>query len=271
MAKKMKTTRYWTRKCLKCGFEYPNWFVSCPACHTSWNGVVVETKHGSDKSKQQPIQQSNEKTIKIIAQLTEENMKLEELNLFFSADNGISWFKMPMNKISTENENDYFSAEIENITINSTVIYYLKGIDKNNTEFLEDNNGNFFYYHVTEEIITESEGAKRLKSPKKPEKPPKLVVPASRKMKSPEKVPEKKDLLENLPQTSNLSENVLVPPEADSETDFEADLEEDLEVIFSPLDKIAKDKNLKECPNCQSKIKDVWAICPICGFRFNSF
>ena len=42
MAKKLKTARYWTRKCPNCGYEYPNWFVSCPKCHAAWNEVKTD-------------------------------------------------------------------------------------------------------------------------------------------------------------------------------------------------------------------------------------
>ena len=78
--------------------------------------------------------------------MTEENVKIKDLTLHFSAD-GISWFQIAM-----INEEDYFAAEIENIPIKSTIIYYLKGIDEKNIEFTEDNDGKFYYYQVSEEI-----------------------------------------------------------------------------------------------------------------------
>ena len=111
MAKKLKTARYWTRACPSCGFEYPNWFVSCPKCHSSWNeSIDADQQNGESLEKQ--ILQSKEKTVKIIAQLTEEDVKIKDLTLHFSAD-GISWFQMAMVNEETEN-GGYFAAEIEN-------------------------------------------------------------------------------------------------------------------------------------------------------------
>ena len=38
----IKTTRYFTKTCLKCNFEYPNWFTNCPKCGIAWDSVEAE-------------------------------------------------------------------------------------------------------------------------------------------------------------------------------------------------------------------------------------
>jgi len=234
MAKKLKTARYWTRECPSCGFEYPNWFVSCPKCHASWN-ESIDADQQNGESSEKSILQSKEKTVKIIAQLTEEDVKIKDLTLHFSAD-GISWFQIAM-----LNEDDYFAAEIENIPIKSTIIYYLKGIDENKVEFTEDNDGKFYYYQVSEEIPMGVENS----------------------IESPESTISPEKVSETSVQTEFSSKN---PEYIDkSEKNNES------AVVFSPLNKVKKDVNLKKCPKCDGNIKQDWSICPICGYRFSSF
>jgi hypothetical protein len=239
MAKKLKTARYWTRKCPNCGFEYPNWFVSCPKCHAAWNEVKTDDFQ-AEVSQQPPIQQTKEKTIKIIAQIAEMESQIKELILIFSADNGISWFQMPM-----VYENDYFVAEIANVPISSVIIYYLKGTDDTNEEFIEDNNGEFYYYQVTEEITQNSS-------------PPDKTMDKSI---TPNKI--ERDLSPVAP-TTNYSE--LQTKRKNTQA-----IKKESDVIFSPLNELRKDTNLKACPSCNSKIKTDWSVCPICGYRFSSF
>ncbi|TFG21399.1 MAG: hypothetical protein EU530_00150 [Promethearchaeota archaeon] len=251
MAKKIKTTRYWTRKCPNCTFEYPNWFTVCPKCHASWKGEggisVSETSATSEQptQPQQPVTEK-EKTIKIIAQLTEDDVRISKLTLFFSADNGISWFQMDMIR-----EADYFAADIMNVPINSTIVYYLKGIDENNLEFTEDNSQNYYYYHVTESVESEL-----------PETQPPVTAPT--KSAAP---------YMNQPSAETLSpvQKLLTPHRFQHELDIppvppkQGSNPPQSGVVFTPLDQVQRDANLKLCMNCKSKIKSDWGICPICG------
>ncbi|MBN2154814.1 MAG: hypothetical protein JW776_02060 [Candidatus Lokiarchaeota archaeon] len=255
MAKKIKTTRYWTRKCPNCGFEYPNWFTVCPKCKSDWKGeggisVRESSATPTETEVTPPPKLEKEKTIKIIAQLTEDDVRISKLTLFFSADNGISWFQMDMLR-----EGDYFAAEILNVPINSTIVYYLKGIDENNMEFTEDNNQNYYYYHVSENV--ESEIPEELPPATKPSTNPPLYTGPTQQS-SP-----------NIPSENNLELDIPpVPPRPqpkDISSSNQISSNKTSGVIFTPLDQVQRDSNLKICPNCKSKIKSDWGICPICG------
>ena len=76
----IKTTRYFTKTCTKCKFEYPNWFTNCPKCGAAWDSVEAEKTTGA--------KEALKKTIKIIVKITEEdfNNTLERVKLIFSAD-----------------------------------------------------------------------------------------------------------------------------------------------------------------------------------------
>ncbi len=254
MAKKIKTTRYWTRKCPNCTFEYPNWFTVCPKCHASWKGeggisISETTATPQQIAQPQEIEIEKEKTIKIIAQLTEDDVKISKLTLFFSADNGISWFQMDMLR-----EGDYFAADILNVPINSTIVYYLKGIDENNMEFTEDNNQNYYYYQVTESVEPELPET-RPPVAKPTESPAPYMSQSSTKSRpAAQNIPAQQYELEISPVPPKQQPN---PPQTDTSTPSG--------VVFTPLDQVQRDANLKICPNCKSKIKSDWGICPICG------
>jgi len=131
----LKTSRYFTKHCAKCGSEYPNWFTNCPNCGTAWDDTLKEL----EKLK------GINKTIKILAKITEEdfNEVINNVNLVFSVDKGKSWFQMNMvSKI------DYFIAEIVDIPINSLIIYYIEVNLANGDIFVENNEGKYFYYKV---------------------------------------------------------------------------------------------------------------------------
>ena len=78
----IKTTRYFTKNCSKCDFEYPNWFTNCPKCGAAWDDseIIPATK------------EAHKKTIKIVVKITEEdfNKAISYVNLIFSADQGRS-------------------------------------------------------------------------------------------------------------------------------------------------------------------------------------
>ncbi len=223
MAPKLKTTRYWTRSCPNCNFEYPNWFTVCPKCHQMWNSAGIEKEEPIEIGQEKDIIKK-EKTIRIIAQITEDEVKIKALHIFFSADNGISWFQQQMIR-----ENDYFISEIEKIPINSTVVYYLKGIDENNFEFIEDNEKEYYYYHVTEEI--EEETPRPAQKPKMPNKTKIPEIPKIPEYTPLEKENEKPKIFQEPKKPIQKSE----PPK----TIFETENSES-GVIFTPLNQVKK-------------------------------
>jgi predicted ATP-dependent serine protease len=38
----IKTTRYFTKNCSKCSYEYPNWFTNCPKCGVAWDDAELK-------------------------------------------------------------------------------------------------------------------------------------------------------------------------------------------------------------------------------------
>jgi hypothetical protein len=192
----IKTSRYYTKSCDNCNFEYPNWFTNCPKCGAAWNEGKIESIGSSEKIIR--------KNIKIIVKITEEdfNESIENVNLIFSADQGKSWYKTKMEFIS-----DYFESEIVDVPGGSKVIYYIEVSLENGEQVIENNEGKYFHYKVgePEEVIMHKE-------------------------------------------------------------DPESQLEEETTVFGKAQTKI--DPNLKICPHCNSKIKKMWSVCPICGKSF---
>jgi hypothetical protein len=287
MAKKnIKTSRYWTRTCPNCQFEYPNWFTNCPRCKATWQGEgATETQVANEA---QPTGgQATEKTIRIIAQLTEDDVKIRELNMFFSADNGISWFSMPMVR-----EEDYFVAEIANVTSNSTIVYYLKGLDEKGVEFIEDNNADFYYYYIGEmepkpagkaqespiqkQVSSGSQGVSEIYKSSPQAGAANTLFQSTQKPSS-----EGKAVSVQKNQTGgDKPMQIAAPPEFFSQNnsiqsksnqpaeDKQAQPNIGNGIQFTPLNQTKKDGNLKICPNCKSNVKSQWSVCPICGFRF---
>jgi len=66
----IKTTRYFTKNCSKCGFEYPNWFTNCPKCGAAWDEMEAKAFTGSPDMQKKTIKigtstsGTNEPTIK---------------------------------------------------------------------------------------------------------------------------------------------------------------------------------------------------------------
>ena len=133
----IKTTRYFTKTCTKCKFEYPNWFTNCPKCGAAWDSVEAEKTTGA--------KEALKKTIKIVVKITEEdfNNTLERVKLIFSADQGRSWYQMEM-----ENQLDFFIAEITDVPVGSDIIYYIEVILIHGEQVIENNEGNYFHYKV---------------------------------------------------------------------------------------------------------------------------
>lgn len=243
--KKIKTSHYFTRTCANCGFEMANWFVQCPKCHHVWNSPNEEITQENYIPSEENLK-TKQKMVRIIAQLTEEDVKIKEMSIYFSSDNGISWFSMPMLR-----ENDYFVAEIEDIPNGATIIYYLKGLDENGIEFTEDNNSEYYYYFVGDESA---------KQQQKNEPVTQNSPPITKMKETPEDIPVPIKTPNQLnPSIENNQNNQIEHKKSEPQK------KNDSAFIFTPLNQVKKDVNLKICPKCNSKIKKDWAVCPICG------
>ena len=79
----IKTTRYFTKSCSKCGFEYPNWFTNCPKCGTAWDELEAKAFTPSTKSQK--------KIIKIVVKIRiNYSTNIYDKNLFKFITNTIS-------------------------------------------------------------------------------------------------------------------------------------------------------------------------------------
>ena len=217
----IKTSRYYTKKCDKCSSEYPNWFTNCPNCGAAWD----EAKEIKD------IQGDFKKNIKIVVKITEEdfNEAINNVKLIFSANQGKNWYQVKM-----DIKMDYFIAEIADVPVGSVIIYYIEVSLENGEIFVENNNGQYFYYKVGSSI-EESE----------------VIPPES----------ESQLIKDNI-------KNSQIPPRDYSikvnTINNKQTIEEARPTIFGkPQTQI--DPDLKICPHCNSKIKKMWGICPICG------
>ncbi|MHA1805576.1 MAG: hypothetical protein ACTSU4_13750 [Promethearchaeota archaeon] len=135
----IKTARYYTKTCSKCQKEYPNWFTSCPYCHTPWDEALLEEEK---KKKQIP-----KKNIKIIAKISEEEFEpsIEKVQLIFSVDQGKSWYQVVM-----LNKEDYYLAEIPDVPLGAVIIYYIEVHLSTGEKIIENNDNKYFYYTVGE-------------------------------------------------------------------------------------------------------------------------
>ncbi len=247
----IKTTRYFTKNCSKCGFEYPNWFTNCPKCGSAWD--ELEAKAFS------PSTEPQKKKIKIVVKITEEDFyrTILSVNLIFSADQGKSWYQMLM-----DSKTDYYLAEIAEIPAGSVIVYYIEVHLENGEKIIENNDNKYFYYKVgvsvgePEEKPSEFE-RNTLKGKikeakinpqrytKKPDIPQKPLPHITKKVISPSaKTPQepiKSSVIDSSPKPSS----------------------NNLTIFGKPQTRI--DPDLKVCTYCNSKIKKMWSTCPICG------
>ena len=242
----IKTTRYFTKNCSKCSFEYPNWFTNCPKCGAAWDEMQA-------KAFSRPVE-DHKKKIKIVVKITEDdfNKAILYVNLIFSADQGQSWYQMPM-----ETKMDYFIAEIDEIPAGSVIIYYIEVYLENGERIIENNDNKYYYYKVgvsmgePEETPSESE-KKAFKEQIKdsPIEPQKYST-----------VPQKP--------SSHVTKNMIVQSTKIPHEPIKPKIEYDTgtsrgSTIFGkPQTQI--DPELKVCSYCNSKIKKMWSTCPICG------
>ncbi|MHA2007175.1 MAG: hypothetical protein ACXABO_15820 [Promethearchaeota archaeon] len=247
----IKTTRYYTKNCAKCGFEYPNWFTNCPKCGAAWDEMEAKVFSTSPETQK--------KTIKIVVKITEEDFNRGIVNviLIFSADQGKSWYQMNM-----DSKVDYYIAEIADIPAGSVIIYYIEVYLDNGERVIENNDNKYYYYKVgvaigeAEEKPTESERDLLKERIKEAE---------IRTKQYPNEYNESKEFMPKVTRkTIEDSPKIPQPPMKPAPQDpTQGSPLKNLTIFGKPQTKI--DPELKICTYCNSKIKKMWSICPICG------
>jgi len=244
----IKTTRYFTKTCSKCKFEYPNWFTNCPKCGVAWDeeDTELETIKG----------ETPKKTIKIVVKITEEDFdeSIENIKLIFSADQGNNWYQMNM-----ENKEEYFIAEIADVPIGSIVIYYIEVLLVNKEKIIENNEGIYYHYKVGKSI--DQEGVDEQKDIFKPNTIQEKPFPSENNIPLTQsneyfKLEEKKPVKFV---SFDKTQKVIKP----TQPPIYYQPDDNLTIFGKPQTEI--DPNLKVCPYCNSKIKKDWSTCPICG------
>ncbi|MHA1985843.1 MAG: hypothetical protein ACW98D_04295 [Promethearchaeota archaeon] len=247
----IKTTRYFTKNCSKCGFEYPNWFTNCPKCGSAWD--ELEAKAIS------PSTEAQKKKIKIVVKITEEdfNRAILNVNLIFSVDEGKSWYQMLMNSTT-----DYYIAEIAEIPAGSVVIYYIEVYLENGETVIENNDNKYFYYKVGVSVGEPEEKSSDLERKTLKGKIKETEIKPQQYAKVPE-IPQE--------QPPHLTREIIPPametpqePIKSNDVDKSPQpLSNNLTIFGKPQTRI--DPDLKICTYCNSKIKKMWSTCPICG------
>jgi hypothetical protein len=250
-APKIKTTRYFTKNCSKCGFEYPNWFTNCPKCGAAWD--EMEAKAVSESP------ESQKKTIKIVVKITEEdfNRAILSVNLIFSVDQGKSWYQMEM-----DSKMDYYLAEIAEIPAGAVVIYYIEVYLDNGERIIENNENKYYYYNVGTSVGEPEEKPSNFERNLMKEKINESEISPQQYSIEPSK-PQKPTFngaKEPIKQTNVISRELLKSPVNNPPTGSKPS---DLTIFGKPQTKI--DPDLKVCSYCNSKIKKIWSTCPICG------
>jgi hypothetical protein len=246
----IKTARYFTKTCLNCNFEYPNWFTNCPKCGIAWDFVEAEKMSGT--------KEILKKTIKIIVKITEEDFDedLERVQLNFSADLGYSWYQMEM-----INKTDYFVAELADVPTRSTIIYFIEVRLKNGETIIENNDGNYYYYIVGSSYEEAADSSFPSKKIEKQENSKKRQIPERPKRKEVFTRPIKKEYFKPKTESPKIENQVSKIQSPQNLIDYRK--EDNITIFGNPQTEI--DPDLKLCPHCNSKIKKMWNTCPICG------
>lgn len=245
----IKTTRYYTKNCANCSFEYPNWFTNCPKCGASWNNTEIVPAP----------KETNKKTIKIVVKITEEtfNKAIFSVILIFSADQGKSWYQMEMDP-----KMDYYIAEITEIPIGSVIIYYVEVYLEDGEKIIENNEGKYFFYKVGVPI-EESEAEV---SPQESEAIKKRIDQSTSKPRQYQKPPIETPSPRPRITREMFEQSTIIPQEKKKVPKQTSSQEYTLQaatIFGKPQTEI--DPELKTCSHCKSKIKKMWSICPICG------
>jgi len=239
----IKTTRYYTKTCTSCNYEYPNWFTNCPKCGAAWDLAKADQVVGK---KEVP-----RKTIKIVVKITEEDFDdaIKRVQLIFSADQGVSWYSLRM-----ENQLDYFIAEIVEVPLGAIVIYYIEVLLAHGEKIVENNDGKYFHYKVgfpMEPLGNEEDQSTESIPPSSEYKPSKVELEDELD----------KIIFNDSIQLSELHVNKQSDVQPPQPKKYHVD---DTKTIFGTL-QTQIDPELKFCPFCKSKIKKMWSTCPICG------
>ena len=255
----IKTTRYFTKTCSKCKFEYPNWFTNCPKCGVAWDEETAELETVKGEIPK--------KTIKIVVKITEEDFdeSIENVKLIFSVAQGRNWYQMDM-----DNKEAYFIAEIADVPIGSNVIYYIEVFLRNNEKIIENNEGKYYHYKVgtsiEQERVNEQKNSIERKMVIEKPFPSDNDFPLSQSNEYAGPVitgnnnyfkPKEKEPVKFV--SFNKTQKVIKP----SQPPKLYQPEENSTIFGKPQTEI--DPNLKFCPYCNSKIKKDWSTCPICG------
>ena len=254
----IKTTRYYTKTCTGCNFEYPNWFTNCPKCGAAWDLAKADSVVGKKEGMR--------KTIKIIVKITEEDFDdvFERVQLIFSADQGVSWYSLRM-----ENQLDYFISEIVDVPIGTVIIYYIEVLLAHGEKIVENNEGKYFRYKVGLPV-DKLESDKVQPKEKIPQTSVQSSIETNKLTENSESIETSNLELEdefdkkNLDKSIQLSELHItnqsdIPPPQPKKYDSD-----NTTTIFGTL-QTEIDPELKVCPYCKSKIKNMWSTCPICG------
>jgi len=233
----IKTTRYYTKTCNSCNYEYPNWFTNCPKCGAAWDLAKADQVVGK---KEVP-----RKTIKIVVKITEEDFDdaLERVQLIFSADQGVSWYSLRM-----ENQLDYFIAEIVEVPLGAVVIYYIEVLLAHGEKIVENNDGKYFHYKVG--VPVEHFGNEE-------DQPTESIEKSKVELEDELDKIIFNDSIQLSELHVNKQSNVQPPQPKKYHVDH-------TKTIFGTL-QTQIDPELKFCPYCNSKIKKMWSTCPICG------
>ena len=217
----IKTARYYTKQCDNCNSEYPNWFTNCPNCGTAWD-EAKEIQYATGNLK---------KNIKIVVKITEEDFTeaINIVKLIFSANQGQSWYQIKMDM-----KMDYFIAEIAEIPIGSGIMYYIEVNLENGETFIENNDGQYFFYKVGSTIEENKKEALESEANLIQENITDSQIPVQNYKEELQPVYDKQ------------------PTSINNTT-----------IFGKPQTQV--DPNLKICPHCNSKIKKMWSKCPLCG------
>jgi hypothetical protein len=200
--------------------------------------------------------EDHKKKIKIVVKITEDdfNKAILYVNLIFSADQGKSWYQMPM-----ETKMDYFIAEIDEIPAGSIIIYYIEVYLENGERIIENNDNKYYYYKVGVSIGEPEElPSEREKEAFKEQLKDSPIDPHSY---STEPQKPSAHVTKNMIVQSAKIPHEPIRPSIDNNHDTETSRGS---TIFSkPQTQI--DPDLKVCNYCNSKIKKMWSTCPICG------
>lgn len=129
-------------------------------------------------------------------------------------------------QMAMDTKRDYYIAEIAEVPLGSVIIYYIDVYLANGEKVIENNDGRYYYYQVG--------------------------VPTQELKEEPTQE-----------ETKTIKDHVDKIPPQESPKEYASDQDDDVTIFGRP--QTEKDPNLKTCPHCQSKIKQMWSVCPICG------